>query len=287
MRSIELFTGAGGLAIGTHKAGYDHLLLVEKESNACNTLKRNVWEESLPGIQNWENRIFSNDVREISFESYSPIDLVAGGPPCQPFSIGGKHRGMKDDRDMIPQFIRAIGELRPRAFIMENVKGLLRQSFQTYFSYAYLRLSYPTVTRLDHESWLEHLSRLEDIHTRGTFNGLMYNVVFRLLNAADYGTPQTRERVFLIGFRSDLEIEYHFPNATHSLDRLLYDQWVTGAYWERNKIPPHQDMPKRFKSKIRRLTTRDVPEEKAWVTVRDGYPGSTQPKGFSAWYIRP
>jgi DNA (cytosine-5)-methyltransferase 1 len=78
---------------------------------------------------------------------------------------------------------------------------------------------------------------LEDVHTSQSEKGLKYNVIFRLLNAADYGIPQFRQRVFIIGFRSDLKVEWHFPKASHGIDALLHEQWVTGEYWDHHKVP--------------------------------------------------
>lgn len=237
LRSLELFTGAGGLALGTHLAGFHHRLLLEWNQDACDTLQANAAAQSIAGIDAW--RIVQADARFMNFRAVGAVDLIAGGPPCQPFSIGGKHRGMDDTRDMIPQFVRAVGELSPAAFVLENVRGLLRTSFRSYFSYVTLQLSHPTVARRKDESWEDHLRRLEDVHTRGREADLTYHVVFRLLNAADYGVPQTRERVFIVGFRADLGIEWHFPAPTHSRDALVRDQQGSGTYWERLGIAPH------------------------------------------------
>lgn len=280
MRSIELFTGAGGLAIGTHLAGFKHQAFVERESNACATLERNIGESSLNGVRHWRGKVHKEDVRRIDYKQFGNIDLVAGGPPCQPFSIGGKHKGMNDNRDMIPEFIRALSELRPRAFILENVKGLLRKSFATYFEYCKLRLNYPDITRQENEPWEAHLARLEDIETSGRYDGLKYQVVFQLLNAANYGVPQTRERVFFVGFRSDMNIHWHFPKPTHAQEALLFDQWVTGAYWQRHHMLPPAGPPTRFVKKVERLflQTKDVDHRLPWVTVRDALAGLPDPE---------
>lgn len=267
LRSLELFTGAGGLALGTHFAGFHHRMLLEWNEAACDTLQANAETESIPGINSWN--ILQADARSVDFGSIGTVDLVAGGPPCQPFSIGGKHRGMDDTRDMIPQFVRAVRELAPRAFVLENVKGLLRDSFRSYFSLVVLQLSHPTVIRGKDESGDEHLRRLEDVHTSGRDSNLKYRVVFRLLNAADYGVPQTRERVFIVGFRADTEIEWHFPDPTHSSDALLREQGVTGTYWERfglRHLPPSQDSPVRLRTSKKALPL--IPLQ-PWRTVRD------------------
>jgi DNA (cytosine-5)-methyltransferase 1 len=265
-RSIELFTGAGGLALGSHLSRFEHQALIECNGPACETLAANAEHNSVPGINHW--KVVRGDVREVVFSTFGHIDLVAGGPPCQPFSIGGKARGMEDTRDMIPQFVRAVRELHPSAFVLENVKGLMRPMFKPYFSYVILQLTHPTVPRRQEESWEDHLRRLEDVHTSGSDSDLRYNVIFRLLNAADYGVPQTRERVFVVGFRGDLGIEWHFPAPTHSRDALTHTQSRTGEYWERHGILP--DPPAlldRWKQKGGKADLEN--SIKPWRTVRD------------------
>jgi len=268
LRSVELFTGAGGLAIATHHSGFRHRGLFEWNENACATLKENAANAVIRGIKSSWN-IREGDVSQASFAKFEGIDLVAGGPPCQPFSIGGKHRGMEDKRDMIPHFIRAVREAKPRAFIMENVKGLTRQAFQNYLSYTELQLTYPTVTRKRKESWSDHLSRLERTHTGKSRPEIRYNIVRRVLNSANFGVAQTRERIFIVGFRSDVTSQWNFPEPTHSLDRLLFDQWITGEYWDRHQIRRPEQQPSRFYGRIRKLANWMPIDERPWVTLRD------------------
>ncbi|MBI2762132.1 MAG: DNA cytosine methyltransferase [Chloroflexi bacterium] len=275
LRSLELFTGAGGLALGTHLAGFEHSALVEWNKDACQTLRANAAWGAVPGIEHW--RVIEADARTVPVGELGPVDLIAGGPPCQPFSIAGKHQGMDDSRNMIPEFIRAIRQLTPRAFILENVRGLLRQNFRSYLSYVLLELTYPTVTRLPDETWVGHLRRLEDIHTRGRYADLKYNVVFRLLNAADYGVPQLRERVFLVGFRADTGIEWHFPEPTHGADALMHEQWVTGEYWEKHEIAPPSEIPSWARGRGQRIPMRDLQSVEPWRTVRDAIAGLPEP----------
>jgi DNA (cytosine-5)-methyltransferase 1 len=193
---------------------------------------------------------------------------VAGGPPCQPFSIGGKARGVHDARDMIPQFVRAVRELEPTAFVLENVKGLTRPVFRSYFSYVLLQLTHPAISRRQDEAWEDHLGRLEDVHTSGGESDLRYNVVFRLLNAADFGVPQMRERVFIVGFRADSGIEWHFPEPTHSREALVHDQAASGDYWERHGIlPDPPDLMDRWR--IARPAIEGLEGRLPWRTVRD------------------
>jgi DNA (cytosine-5)-methyltransferase 1 len=281
LRSIELFTGAGGLALGLEEAGCSHDALIELNEHACSTIHLN---ESLghPLAKGW--RLFAEDVRFVKYEAVvRAVDMVAGGPPCQPFSLGGKHRAFKDRRDMFPEAVRAVRELRPRCFVFENVKGLLRQSFATYFNYVVLQLTYPTLVKRDGENWESHLSRLERLHTSGKNVDLTYRVVYRLLNAADYGVPQNRHRVFIVGFRSDLGREWAFPKPTHSLERLLWEQWVQGSYWEEHEIPKkaRPSVPPRLRTRVERLASDfglfEPPGER-YRTVRDALRGLPDPR---------
>ncbi|WP_333783212.1 DNA cytosine methyltransferase [Octadecabacter antarcticus] len=173
-------------------------------------------------------------MRNFDFSSLEGIDVVAGGPPCQPFSTGGKHKANDDGRDMFPLAISAIKELQPKAFIFENVKGLLRGSFSDYFDYILLRLRFPDKVKNPTEDWQDHLSELKQSCPRG----LCYDVSFKLLNAANYGVPQARERVFIVGVRSDLNVKWSFPEETHSKQVLLYEQQQNGSYWEKHGISP-------------------------------------------------
>ena len=130
--------------------------------------------------------------------------------------------------------------MQPKAVVVENVKGLLRKRLATYLEYIVLQMTYPTITRKKSETWTRHLSRLEGRHTSGVHKGLEYQVVFQSLNATDYGMPQTRERVFFVAFRSDLGVNWSFNanvKPTHSLERLIWDKWVTGDYWEEHDLP--------------------------------------------------
>lgn len=276
LSSIELFSGAGGLALGLAKSGFHHELLVENNKDAVNTLRKN-HDNGQEQIKSWN--ISHSDINEISFKNYqSKISLIAGGPPCQPFSLGGKHKAVDDNRDMFPEAVRAVREARPKAFVFENVKGLLRQSFSTYFEYIILQLTYPNVTQESNENWDDHLSRLEIIHTKGNYSGVKYNVVYRLLNAADYGVPQKRERVFIVGFRAELNIEWSFPKATHSKDSLLWNQWVTGSYWKGIELPDGMPKPpKNIQQRLEKKYGMFSPQEKPWVTIRQALSDLPEP----------
>jgi DNA (cytosine-5)-methyltransferase 1 len=165
-----------------------------------------------------------------------------------------------------------VRELRPKAFIFENVKGLMRETFASYFEYVNLQLTYPGLTRKKSETWREHRARLERHHTSRRARS-EYNVVFRLLNAANYGVPQRRERVFLVGFRSDLGVEWNFPEETYSEDELLRSKWITGEYWERHGVAKKQRprLAERQTTRIEKLRRRELFQglKCPWLTVRD------------------
>ncbi len=186
-------------------------------------------------------KVYQTDVRTVSYDGYTGnIQLVAGGPPCQPFSLGGKHQAYNDKRDMFPEAVRAVRETQPEAFIFENVKGLLRKSFSSYFNYILLQLQHPEIVKKENMTWEEHMSILEKHHTAGHDDGLSYNVVFRLLNAADYGVPQSRHRVIIVGFRSDSNISWSFPKASHSqggfaIFQMGYRRLLAGTRHEKAK----------------------------------------------------
>ena len=202
LKTVELFAGAGGLGMGLSLAGFEACAVVEWDRWACDTMTENR-RRGYPLTKNWP--ITHGDVRDFNYEMLEDkIDLVAGGPPCQPFSMGGKHRGFEDDRDMFPATVDAIRRLRPKAFIIENVKGLTRAAFENYFQYIQLQLTYPELRRRGNEDWLGHLSRLERTKTSSKRRGLTYEVVHRVLNAANYGVPQNAKEFLLSGFEATL-----------------------------------------------------------------------------------
>lgn len=201
MKTLELFAGCGGLAKGLELSGFKHAALLELNHCACESLKAN-FESSL---------VHEVDVRKVDFSLFKGVDLVSGGPPCQPFSLGGLAKAYNDQRDMFPQAARAISEANPRAFVFENVKGLLREKFRPYFNYILLSLSYPDCKRGLHDDWQSHFERLEKISKGGRYDGVRYSVQYKLLNAADFGVPQIRERVFIVGIRQDVLGVWDWP----------------------------------------------------------------------------
>ncbi len=272
MKSLELFSGAGGLAKGLELAGFEHSAFVEFNKYACASLRRNFDP----------NKVFEGDIRDFDFHNLSGIDVVAGGPPCQPFSMGGKHGANNDNRDMFPYAIRAIETLMPKAFLFENVKGLLRDSFSEYFQYIILRLTFPDAHAGLKSTWREHLVSLKNINY-DHYEGIKYRVTKTLINAADYGIPQCRERVVIVGIRSDIDATWQFPDATHSEERLLWDKFVTGSYWDNHEVAKVQReaCPTTLLPRINDLRNTFCffkPELEPWHTVRDALKNIPDPR---------
>jgi DNA (cytosine-5)-methyltransferase 1 len=174
MRAIDLFSGPGGLSLGMKAAGIEPIVAVEKNKDAVET-----YTEHTPEAEH-----FCADIRDLSFAKYKgKVDVVYGGPPCQPFSTGGLRRGTSDARNMFPEFFRVLRETQPAAFLAENVPGLATGH----------RLQY-LVTLLRE------------------FEQLGYTVTWQIVLEADYGVPQKRRRLIIVGMR---EGEFWFPKPTH------------------------------------------------------------------------
>ena len=174
MLALDLFSGPGGLSIGMKKAGILPVAAVEKSRDAVET-----YSAHTPEAEH-----FCTDIRKLSFERYrGKVDIVYGGPPCQPFSTGGLQRGHGDARNMFPEFCRVLEEARPDAFLCENVPGLATSHRQQYLA-----------------------------GILNQFEALGYNVSWQVVLAADYGVPQKRRRLIIVGLR---EGEFWFPKPTH------------------------------------------------------------------------
>jgi DNA (cytosine-5)-methyltransferase 1 len=201
--SIELCAGAGGQALGLEKAGFNHVEMIEIDHSACNTLRFNrpAW------------RVIEGDIRDYSPKLTEAIDLLAGGVPCPPFSVAGKQLGSKDERDLFPEALRLVKELKPRAVMLENVRGLLDSIFDEYR------------TKI-----IQNLERLG------------YIAEWKLLNASDYGVSQLRPRVVFVALKKELANYFFWPNQTETppptVGELLYDLmakngWQGAAQWRR------------------------------------------------------
>ncbi len=281
MRSIELFTGAGGLALGIHLAGFHHLAVLERDHDACNTLRLNSQRQTILDVH-WN--VKECDVHCFDYSEFSQdIELLAGGAPCQPFSLGGKHAGQADSRNLFPEVFRAVRELKPKAFLLENVKGLTREAFRPYFEYILLQSELPHVAHFTGEGWQEHKSRLLALRAAGRrvieVSEHRYDVKRLVVDVADYGVPQRRHRVFIVGFRHDLGVNWNFPKATRSQDALLYAQYVDGSYWAEHDLPTPR-VPENIEKRVSALSQMPKPKLARWRTVRDAIGGLPEPTDF-------
>jgi DNA (cytosine-5)-methyltransferase 1 len=268
MRSVELFAGCGGLALGIAQAGFAHDMVVERDTDSVKTLNENK-KRKIKHICDWE--IEESDTRDLSFGNLGRVALLSGGPPCQPFSIGGKHLGPRDPRNMWPEAIRAVREIRPKAFIFENVRGLLRPDFSNYLEYITLQLTYLGTTRRNSETWKQHLSRLRKRAKGSRRDVASYRVLVKAVNAADYGAAQVRHRVIVVGIDSKFGSDWEFPKPTHSQEALAWDKHVSGEYWKRHDARPFSEPTSTFEamSLERALAANKKPKELSWITVRD------------------
>ncbi|MDR1042604.1 MAG: DNA cytosine methyltransferase [Clostridiales Family XIII bacterium] len=191
MRVISLFSGAGGLDLGFIMAGHDIVWANDCYDDAVETYKRNIG-----------NHIVNDDIYNVDSKDIPSADIVIGGFPCQGFSVANMKRHTEDVRnELYKQLIRVIVDKRPKYFLAENVKGILS-------------LDKGAVFRMI----------LDD------FNALGYDIDYRLLNAADYGVPQKRERVFIVGVRKGIKKGFDFPNPTHSNSNMPggnTDLWIS------------------------------------------------------------
>jgi DNA (cytosine-5)-methyltransferase 1 len=288
--SVELFAGGGGLAMGVGAAGFRPVLLNEYAKRACQTLLANgavQREAEIIPKPDEPPLLVEGPIQMLNFGYLSgKVELLAGGPPCQPFSLGGEHRGHEDERNMFPEFFKALRQIQPKAFICENVRGLLRPSFRPYFDYILHELGLPFVER-GNADWREHSAALlsEKKNEPITHQQMRerYNVIPVPVNAADYGVPQVRHRVIIVGFRSDLGIDEDLwwasfaPRKTHS-ERALFAQLRDPAseYWAR-----HADVPEDVKKKVINALPpvnleEDDPESQPWRTLRDAIMGDPE-----------
>lgn len=186
---------------------------------------------------------------------------------------------------MFPEAIRAVRELAPLAFVFENVRGLRRPAFARYLGYIQDHFAFPEMASKDGEGWLDHAERLRKQGAPGKGGAeLTYQVSMAVLNAADYGVPQRRDRMIMVGFRSDLDVDWSFPEPTHSQDALLWDQWISGAYWERHGIPAiqQQSLANSLRRRVDRFRGFDFPPPlNPWRTVRDALHGLPDPETSS------
>lgn len=172
MKLISLFSGAGGLDLGFQKAGFKVV--------AANEFDKTIWETY---EKNHDTKLIKGDICEISSDMFPDCDGIIGGPPCQSWSEAGALKGIDDPRgQLFYQYIRILEDKKPKFFLAENVKGMMAK---------------------------RHNSAVKNIVSQ--FEDAGYNVFIHLLNASDYGVPQDRKRVFYVGFRKDLNVNFDLP----------------------------------------------------------------------------
>lgn len=201
--SVEICAGAGGQALGLERAGFEHLALVEIDGKACETLLLNRPE--------WN--VIHGDVREFRGSPYTGVDLLSGGVPCPPFSVAGMQLGKKDERDLFPEAVRLASECRPKAIMLENVKGILQARF---------------------DSYREALNK--------DFEKLGYKGQWKLLNASDFGVPQLRPRAVFVAFKEDWFDSFVWPQKSinpPTVADVLYEEmsregWESVDEWAAN-----------------------------------------------------
>jgi DNA (cytosine-5)-methyltransferase 1 len=277
---VELFSGCGGLALGIARAGFKHRLLVEWNSDAAATVAANA-ERGVAHVKDWP--YLKGDVRQIDWKVHRGVDVVAGGPPCQPFGIGGKALGPDDDRDMWPEAVRAIREIGPLVFAFENVFGMMRERFETYVAWVKASLEHPHHPRRKGETYEAHFKRLGKLTK-------VYEVTIQSVNAAEFGAPQNRRRILFLGVRADANFMPPLLKRTHTRERLIYDQFVTGNYWERHGLSRKGRAPliQPDVSLVTRLAhLSEPPPGLPWVTIRDAIAGLGEPNGQNGHIFQP
>lgn len=215
--SIELCAGAGGQALGLHLAGFQHKVLIEIENPACKTLIYNNNVHSLGWGPIYEGCV--EHFADHEAQDYYGVDLVAGGVPCPPFSKAGKQLGKNDERDLFPAALKVVERTNPKAVMLENVAGLLEPKFADY--------------------------RAEiDLHLKS----LGYETFWKLLHASDFGVPQLRPRVLLVGLKPEYAQYFFWPEqliTPPTVGEALYDLMASDGWegvdeWKlkANKIAP-------------------------------------------------
>lgn len=291
--SIELFAGGGGMALGLHQAGFRHIAVNERDLRSLETLKSNHASAKRPARKRWP--VLAGDVKAQGWDRYADqATLVAGGAPCQPFSIGGVHCGDEDERNLWPAFIDVVRRVKPLAAIGENVRGLTRPKFLPYLDYICDRLSAPGLTPHADETWQEHDARLRAaLACEDVPDDERYLVDRRLMLAADFGVPQLRYRLFIVALRADIGVRWDhdaeygsrwsWPKPTHDRNALLASQ-LDGSYWERHGIDRRE--PKVAKSRMSAVEqaaeTMAAGKVKPWRTLRDALTGKLDTGGFRA-----
>nr|WP_044200402.1 DNA cytosine methyltransferase [Oscillochloris trichoides] len=207
--SVEMCAGGGGQALGLEQAGFSHQAAIEIDPHCCATLRLN--------RPDWH--VVEGNLATFNGTSYRGVDLLAGGLPCPPFSKAGKQLGNQDERNLFPEAVRLADEIRPRAIMIENVRGILDAIFEDYRRYI-----------------------ANELHKLG------YQTGWRLLNASDFGVPQLRPRVVFVAIRKELYENFSWPAGIQrppTVGETLYDLmaargWIGVDAWRTraNEIAP-------------------------------------------------
>ncbi len=196
LTAVEICAGAGGQALGLEQAGFTHAAAVELDADACETLRCNRGAD-------W--KIIEDDVANLDGHAFSGVDLVAGGVPCPPFSVAGKQLGRDDERDLFPEALRLIAEARPRAVLLENVRGLGTTRFDDYRA-----------------------------QVAGRLDELGYRTWWQLVNASDHGVPQLRPRFVLVAIQrrwgTGLRWPEPLPGPPLTVGETLADLMASGGW---------------------------------------------------------
>lgn len=266
LRAIDLFAGAGGMALGLEAAGFKLAALLDHDPDATATLVENA------GVAGrWTGDLVKTaDVASYDFSALGAgVDLCSAGVPCQPWSQGGLHAGYDDHRDMFPALLQAVVAVRPMVVLVENVSGLTRYAFDDYVGHVKLRLSHPSAVALPGEDWRQFDQRLRQ--EVGAGRGAEYIVESKTCDAADFGVPQRRKRIFIQAVRATLGSTPFWPMPTHSSEALR-EAIADGAYHTEHGIPGHDhligDEP---------TTLHIVDGRLRWRTVRDALRGLEYP----------
>jgi DNA (cytosine-5)-methyltransferase 1 len=256
--------------MGLHRAGFRNALAVEWDKAAVDTIESNRRRHTRGWVVSHE------DVAKLDYGSLKlgVVDLLSAGAPCQPFSVGGRLRGEGDPRNMFPEVVRAVREIRPRTFLFENVRGLLFPRNRKYFDYILAQLRMPSRVRGADEDWMAHLAALEAIAQ----DEHEYTVEWRLLNAADFGLAQLRLRIVVVGVHRDEHEKFEWPAPSHdraTLIKTLYED----EYWDSHGVDATTRGAIRATLPPEPLEATTLPR---WVTLRDvisdlGAPGGDDP----------
>jgi DNA (cytosine-5)-methyltransferase 1 len=208
LTALELCAGGGGAALGLEQAGFAHAALLDNDPHACATLRSNrpYWN------------VIQADIRRFDSAYWRDVDLLSGGLPCPPFSIAGKQLGADDDRDMFPSMLKIVKDVRPRAVLIENVRGILTERFTPF---------------------RRNIDKILD--------GMGFDIYWTAFNAANFGVPQMRFRVFLVALRRGATAPLQWPIATEgpaqtvgtAIGDLMGERgWRGAAAWIKGAASP-------------------------------------------------